>query len=208
MKKSSFEDTFQRFFYWMVWYTDFLEKVTYARRVISQPEEKRELFEAFVLKIHVTWEVLVEDLLIDCLNRDTSKYAQYTNRDIPKHLARDVCEALICGLGFFDIKGIGQLKGIANNIIVTKYNPFNMISGDDGKKIDEFYKIRNYLAHYSERSRQSLLKMYKSDYGLKTFREPGDFLFAFDKVNKRIRLINYISSFFSAGDDIAVFLGI
>ena len=208
MRKSSFEDTFDRFFYWINWYTDLLVKVTEDKRVISFANEKKEIYEAFVLKICATWEIFVEELLVNCLNRDTSQYADYKAVKIPKNLSSNVCMCLITGLGFFDFKSAGDIKGIAKKILVNKFNPFPAIPKKDAARIDEFLIIRNYLAHYSAKSKQSLMCIYKKNYDFKNFREPGDFLFANDKQTKQIRFANYIDSFLNAADEMGVFMGV
>lgn len=214
MRKSSFEETFDTFFYWINWYTDLLVKVTEAKRIVSHPHEKKEIFEAFILKIHVTWELLVEDLLVDCLNRDTSQYAKYKAISLPRNLTKHTCACLITGLRFFDVRSTSEIKKIANNILVPKYNPFKVFRKKDpavkrdSKRIDEFYLMRNYIAHYSDKSKRSLMSMYDKNYSLTKFREPGDFLFAFDKQTNQIRYANYIYSFLNIADEMATFLGV
>lgn len=206
MRKSSFNDTFNRFFKRMLWYKNFLNKISNTDQSILNSTEKKEILEAFVLKVYVTWEVLVQDLLVDCLNRDTSQYAEHKDMSLPQHLPRNVCEVLISGLGFFDMKGMSQLKRISKDILVSNYNPFPNILNYDSRKIEEFRKIRNYIAHYSSSSKQKLLAMYKSEYSLKKFCEPGNFLSAFDKQTKQIRFQNYTTSFFDAAEAMAEFL--
>ena len=210
MRKSSFKDTFNRFFRQIFWYSNFLEKISNAKRVILNPTEKKEILEAFVPKVYVTWEILVQDLLVDCLNRDTSQYAKHKNTKLPRYLSRNVCKSLISGLDYFNFTDTDDIIGKARKILVSQYNCFdpNHISKvkDDLKKIDEFREIRNYLAHYSSHSKQKLLKIYKSKYSLKKFCEPGNFLSAFDKKTNQIRFLDYTSSFFNAADAMSEFL--
>lgn len=219
MGKQSLKSEFNIFFTLINDYTDLLLKIFEATEVVvSQkkrkeilteilPTEKKHIHEAFVLKIYVAWEVLVESLFIDCLSSDPSEYARFKAIKLPKKLTKDVCKGLISGLGYFDFKNIGDLKGKAKNMLVPKYNPFKMIPSDEGKKIDEFCIIRNYLAHYSNSSRQSLARMYKNFYNL-TFREPGNFFFEYDKNNKQIHFANYTNAFLKAADEMAIFLNV
>jgi hypothetical protein len=219
MPKSSLKSEFDDFFIRINEYTDLLFKIFEAKEVIIPPEKKREILveillsekkhihEAFVLKIYVAWEVLVENLLVECLSRDPSKYAEHKTIKLPKRLTKDVCRGLISGLGYFDFKDTGDLKGKAKKVLVTKYDPFAKIPADAAKKIDEFYVIRNYLAHYSASSKQSLIRMYKNKYNL-PFHEPGDFFFESDKHNGQIRFANYTNAFIKATDEMAIFLGI
>ena len=217
MGKYSLKSDFNKFFVNINEYTDLLLKIYEAREVVIPPEKKKEILteillsekkhihEAFVLKIYVAWEVLVENLLVECLSSDPSKYADYKAIKLPKKLTKDICRGLISGLGYFDFRDTGDLKGKANDILVSKYNPFDSVLPD--KAIDEFYIIRNYLAHYSDSSKKSLMRMYKNRYNL-PFREPGDFFFEFDERNKHIRFANYSNAFMNVAEEMAIFLGV
>ena len=218
MGKLSLRVEFDKFFALISEYTDLLLKIFEAKEVVIPPQKKKEILteilhsekkhihEAFVLKIYVAWELLIENLFIECLRRDPSQYAKYKALKLPKKLTEGVCRGLISGLGYFDFRDTGDLKGKAKRVLVGKHNPFAQIPPDEGKKIDEFCIIRNYLAHYSDSSRQSLMRMYKNVYAL-PFHEPGDFFFEFDKQNRQIRFANYTNAFLKAADKMAIFLG-
>jgi len=79
-------------------YTDLLLKLYEAPEVVLTPEqakeigkrirlsEKKHIHEAFVLKIYVAWEVLVENVFVECLHR------RQTSRPRPEHGGRQaVC---------------------------------------------------------------------------------------------------------------------
>lgn len=225
MGKYSLKAEFNKFFVRINEHTDLLLKIFEAKKVVIPPEKKKEILteilpsekkqihEAFVLKIYVAWEVLVENIFIECLSRDPSKYAEYKGIRLAKRLTKDVCRSLVSGLGYFDFKDTGDLKGKAKKVLAPRYNPFKMIPSDEGKKIDEFCVIRNYLAHYSDSSKQSLMRMYRNNYNL-TFREPGDFLFdivefvELGKRYKQTRFANYTNAFMKAADEMALFLAV
>jgi len=225
MRKDSIKAEFDKFFILINEYTDLLLKIFEAKEVVIPPQKKKEILteilpsekkyihEAFVLKIYVAWEVLVENLFIECLSRDPSEYAKFKAIKLPKKLTRDVCRGLISGLGYFDFKDTGDLKGKARRALVRKYNPFAKIPSDEGKKIDEFCIIRNYLAHRSIASKQSLARMYKNHYRM-NFRQPGDFLFdtvefvELGKRDKQTRFANYADAFIKAVDEMALFLSV
>jgi len=194
MKKSSFDVTLGQFYLDMAWDIDFLVKIENARQVVRTKREKRDVFEAYVFRICAYWEELVETLFIDCLNRDTSKYKETTGFRIPKDLSREICTAAVLGTGYFDWKSIDNLKRMAKDMLVPKFNPFKEIPKPRGDKVDEFFRIRNYLAHRSDKARRSLKKVYDK-YGFKTFRQPGEFLSAEDKKNKIPRMGVYINNF-------------
>jgi len=151
---------------------------------------------------------LVEDLMIDCLNKDTSGYAKYTGFKIDKHISRDTCKAIVIGTTFLDFKSVGHLKQMSKQILVQECNPFTKITTSYGKKIDEFFIIRNYLAHYSDAARRSLLSVYKDGYGMKRFVEPGVFLLAKDREEEMPRMGVYINNFKNTANAMGKFLGI
>jgi len=98
MRKPALTREFDRFFTRLNDYTDLLLKLYVAREVVIAPEqakeidkrirraEKKHIHEAFVLKIYVAWEVLVENVFIECLRR------RQTSRPRPEHEGRQaVC---------------------------------------------------------------------------------------------------------------------
>ena len=191
----------------MAWDITFLLKIQKAKAVVKSIEKKRAVFEAFVLRICANWEILVQDLLIDCLNKDASRYKEYTGYNIPKHISRETCKAIILGVTYIDFKNVSNLKQIAKRTLVPQFNPFKEIPTSIGRKIDEFFVLRNYLAHYSEAAKRSLERVYNR-YDLRVFEEPGDFLLALDKRQKLPRMALYIINFLGTADIMARFLNV
>ena len=207
MKKSSIEMTLNNFVDWLELYTCISNKLISDDIVFSDKEEKVELIEALILKICALWEVLIEELMIDCLNRDSSQYSKYIAEKLPKHIPRAQCKAMIQGMGYVDFKSVSDIKKKAKLILADDFNPFKSIPRNDGDKIDEFYKFRNYIAHLSSHSERVLKSVYSGKYQLKRFQEPGRFMMAIDKNVKQPRLNLFISSFESAIDGVANHLG-
>lgn len=208
MKKPSFEPTLDSFYDYMLWDIFLLEKIERAKHTVKYRDEKRSIFEAFVLRICANWEILVEDLFIDCFSKDTSMFRSFTGFKIDRHINRETCKAIILGTQYFDFKSIDDLKKQAKQTIIPQCNPFKGIPKLNGSKIDEFFKIRNYLAHYSDAARRSLDKVYKRQYGLRRFVEPGAFLLARDKKENLSRMGVYINNFTDTANLMAKFLGI
>ena len=208
MKKTSCEITLKNFYENMSWGIDFLMKIEKSRRVVKERYEKRDVFEAFVFRICANWEILMQDLLIDCFSKDTSKYKDFTGFDVPKHLSLETCKAIILGTGYLDFKSISDLKMQTKRILVPACNPFEKIPKFKGDKIDEFFTIRNYLSHYSDAARRKLDKLYKDKYNLHRFIEPGQFLLAKRSQNELPRMGEYINNFVECVDKMAEFLGI
>jgi hypothetical protein len=201
MKKSSTDKSLDNFEWWMAEYIRFLNKVLAAKAVVKEDREKRELIEAFVLRIAAIWEVLVESLLIDCLNRDSSTLAKHLDLSLDKDLKRPVCEAIVSGLNYFDFRNFSSLKKETKKILVPRHNPFQAISKDAARKIDEFFVIRNYLAHYSSMARRAVMRIYRDSYGMQKFREPGHFLYASRGKKGQIRMGDYVDAFLQAAAD-------
>ena len=192
----------------MNWDIDLLVKIERAKSVVKSSQEKQSVFEAFVHSICSNWDILVEELLIDCLNKDTSKFTQGYGYKLGKHITRDTCEAVLIGVGYLDFKSVGDLKRRSKRILIPKYNPFAEIPKSNEKKIDEFYTIRNYLAHYSNAARRALLKVYKTNYTLRVFVRPGRFLLASEEKEDVPRMGTYINNFIEAAIAMRKFLGV
>ena len=195
MKKATYYRSLTSFHRNMNQDIDLLMKIEHARKVVKKKHEKKSIFEAYAFRICANWERLVDDLIVDCLNQDTSRYAESTGYNLPKHVSLDVCKAIIFGYRYLDFRSIDELKRNSKKLLVDECNPFLAITHASGKKIDEFCKIRNYVAHRSDSAKRSLMKIYKNNYGMKRFIEPGSFLLAINQVEKIPRLGVYINNF-------------
>ena len=158
--------------------------------------------------LSASWEVFVEDLMVDCLNRDSTNYAAYMDLRLKKHLPRAVCRAMLTGLGYVDFRGVSDIKKTAKRILVDACNPFSAITGANTVPIDEFTKMRNYLAHYSIHARRSLLSSYRANHKLKHFREPADFLYARSPKTGFIRFADYVLAYAAASQEMRKKLGV
>jgi hypothetical protein len=178
-------------------YRTFMDKIIDAQRVISSAQEKRDLAESVLLRLCANWESFVDEHLVDCVNCDHSQLSTFFGVTIPANPSKDLCQALIFGDGFRDFKSFGDLKGYTKRILPTASNPFLAISDAHHKRIDEVYRIRNYLSHYSTKGRRSLMALYRDEYRMERFLEPGQFLLAY---NAR-RLWTYCDAFAGASAD-------
>ena len=178
-------------------YRGFIDKIINAQRVVSTAEEKRDIAESVLLRLCAHWGSFVDAHLVGCVNRDPTRLSQYFSVSIPDHPSRDLCHALIIGASYIDFSSFGDLKGKSKRILPTTSNPFLAVSKTHADKIDEVYKIRNYLSHYSTASRRTLMRVYKDEYGMSRFLEPGQFLLAY----RAKRLWNYFDAFGGASAD-------
>lgn len=178
----------------MDWYIEFLIRMLGAKRVVKY-DDKLEILESLVIRLCAIWEAFIEGEMIDCLNIDCSKCKEELQLKLPKHLNKDLCEAILVGLGYLDFKSVDNIKSFARRILPEDVNPFKLIrTNPTAKRINELYIMRNYLSHYSGKSRRTLQKMYQDSWDIKRFREPGDFLIA----RRGKRLIQYIDALLDA----------
>lgn len=195
MRKADLKKNHDEFEDDMRWYIDFLSRMLVAQRVV-QYEDKIEILESLVIRLCALWEAFVEGEMIDCLNIDSSRCREELKLRLPNHLSRDLCEAILIGHGYLDFRSVSDIKGFAKRVLPEDVNPFKLIKPAAGKRIDELYIMRNYLSHYSSKSRRALHRMYQDSWKLRNFCQPGDFLIAY----KGKRLVQYIEALLSASE--------
>ena len=197
MRKADLAKNHQQFDRALARYRNFTRRIISAQRVISKKTEKEDLIESVLLRLCAAWERFVDEHLVDFVNVDQSKLNEYLGVPIPRNPTRNLCEALLIGANYLDFRGFGQLKGYSKKILPDASNPFLAVASSRINKLDETFKLRNYLAHYSSASRRSLDRMYKKVYKLGKFVEPGRFLIAYDGT----RLWKYFDAFEGASQD-------
>jgi hypothetical protein len=194
MRKDNWDSNHDEFERWIIFYGDFLKRILDAKKVIKTRFEKLELIEAFVLRVAVRWELLVEQDVIASLNHDSSKYSEELGLKLRKHLTHDECEAILIGHRYLDFKSVDDVKNFAKKYLVDKYNPFRLIQPEQCKDINHFFVIRNLLAHYSSSAWRSYRKMMTTQFGFKKVPEPCEFLIACDNKDN-FRWSNYFITF-------------
>jgi len=178
-------------------YRGFMGKIINAQRVVSTATEKRDIAESVLLRLCAHWERFVDHHLVDCVNRDHTSLSKYFSVTIPNNPSWDLCHALIIGSSYKDFHSFNELKKFTKKILPESSNPFLAVTNAHTKKIDEVYKIRNYLSHYSAASERGLKRVYKDEYCMERFLEPGQFLLAYDGE----RLWGYFGAFAGASSD-------
>lgn len=167
--------------------------------------EVQQVFEAFTIKTLCDWEWYIEKIICECLKTDTSKLANQLSLNLPKKITTDECIAYLNGLGYFDLKGANNLKAISKKILIDNQNPFLNLNKDACKRIDDYYIIRNYIAHRSNKSKKSLITMY-TRYKQDKFIEAGDFLLSIDPIKNDLHIQLFESSFWLTSYNILEFL--
>jgi len=183
----------------IIFYRIFCAKINSAKKIIKTEREKNEVIENVLIKVCAKWEKLIDEILIYKFSKDTSKFCESVGVRIKKAITRDLSLSIVIGNRFFDFKDIGDLIKKAGHYLTTTNNIFKNITATEKNKIEEIYFIRNYLSHYSHKSKKSLWSMYKKTYKMKRFKEPGDFLRKETNRNPKItRLDQYLNIFSSA----------
>lgn len=203
VRKSDLKKNHRTFDAALLRYRTFTEKIVNAQRVVSTAAEKRDVAESVLLRLCANWERFIDEHLVDCVNCNHTKLSKYYSVAIPANPSWDLCHALIIGNEYTDFRSFGDLKSYAKKILPEDSNPFLQISKSHTKKIDEVYKIRNYLSHYSAASRRALMKVYDETYEMVRFLEPGQFLLAYDAE----RLWAYFQAFDGASQNMKDWYG-
>ena len=158
---------------------DVLDKIAakiVKRQMGADSAESDALAEGLVLTVAGYWEEVVDEDFVDALNRDTSAYAQRIGIELPKNLSRDVCFGLLVGDGYLDFRNTGDIVGRSKKVLLPEYNPFVHLTKTVQKSIDQFYILRNYLAHRSKRAHRTYRGMLEADFGYVRVVRPGVFL--------------------------------
>lgn len=208
MRKGDFKLTFESFEGWMKISQEVLDQVADAPAAAWSRPRKLAVHEAIALRMVADWEVLVEVLMVDCLNRDSSTYAESMGLKLHRHLPWEECQAILHGLGYFSFSNMDDLIGKARRTLSSEWNPFKAIPQRSRKKIGEFITIRNYLAHYSALARRQVDRIYKRTYKMKQFREPGAFLMARPTPSRQRRYMDYFDAFDDATAKMRTALGL
>lgn len=178
MRKADLEQNHDSFDEAIERYRGFMERILEAQRVVRTQTEKQDVAESVLLRLCAHWERFVDEHLVDCVNCDHSRLNEFLGVTIPRHPSRNVCQAVLFGGSYKDFRSFGDLKGFSRKVLPDESNPFLVIAPAHGAKIDEIFKIRNYLAHYSAAARRALDRMYEQSYAIQRFQEPGRFLLA------------------------------
>ena len=168
-------------------------------------QEVSETIEAFSVKTICDWEWYAERMICECLNQDTTQLAKELDLKLPKQITIDECTAYLNGLGYFDLKNIGNLVSVGKKVLIPSKNPFLHISKEVKSYINDFYVFRNFVAHKSNKSKRTLLRVYKK-YDQNEFTEVGQFLSQSYDNNKSIRLQDFSAAFWLAAFNIMEFL--
>ncbi|MDP9078459.1 MAG: hypothetical protein M3O71_13585 [Bacteroidota bacterium] len=182
-------------------------KILSLRGKVFSDYEVSEVVEAFTIKTICDWEWYAEQMICECLQNDTTQLSRELDLSLPNSISLDECLGYLSGLGYFDLKSASNLKTVAKKVLIKERNPFENISAEARNMIDDFYVLRNYVAHRSKKSKKSLIKTY-AKYNQSQFQDVGEFLLSKNEngKSKTIRFQNFGSSFWLAAFQILEYL--
>lgn len=210
MNKPKLNSNFYWFFETTDYFLELIEKILNAKDVFwdKYGTYKKELIKALLITYLTEWETFIKTLLVDCFNKDTSKYSNYVWRKIPKHITKNTCFCILSWIWFFDFKWIYDAKAFSKKIINNEYNPF-LIKSDKVteccKKIEEYYIIRNFITHWSMKSYNSYVKILKENYKYKISIDVWNFLIK-KLPDWSYRIKDYIDHFYGLAEEFIIFM--
>ena len=198
MRKSDLRKNHQPFDDALARYRAFMVKILQPPSPTITDQDGRDIAESVLLRLVANWESFINEQLVDCVNRDPTSLSTFFGVRIPANPSKDLCHALIFGERYRDFRTFGDLIDFSGRVLPDESNPFRAVSRPHRATIDEAYKMRNYLSHYSSKSRRSLMTMYRRHHNMSRFLEPGQFLCAYSAK----RLWRFFDAFQGASADI------
>ena len=164
---------------------DIEQIIKYGLEIINRISKKAKLFtihekgiiiEGLLLRACARWESFLEIEVVSLVNMDKSKLLD--ELDLPANSAvnQRVIKAILFSTSYRDFHDLQKSKGFFRRFIGDEYNLFDKISNEQINKIHMVYRLRNYLAHYSEFAKKKLGQEYKQTYEYSVFMTPGRFL--------------------------------
>ena len=139
-------------------------------------DEKNVIIEGLLLRACATWERFLEKEIIYLVDMDKSMLLEEFELPSNTKLNQKIIKAILFSTGYRDFHDIERSKIFFRTFIVNKYNLFVKISNGQIKKNRMVYRLRNYLAHYSEFAKKKLHQEYIKSYNYSLFMQPGKFL--------------------------------
>lgn len=158
------------------------EIIKYGLRLIERNstsfsvKEKTIIIEGLLLRACAYWERFLEAEVIFLIELDQSKLREYLELPSSQKLNRQLIKAILFSDSYRSFQDIEKSKRFFRSFIANNYNLFDKLTNEQIKKNQMAYKLRNYLAHYSEFAKKKLQQQYKKTYSYSRFMQPGRFL--------------------------------
>ncbi len=139
-------------------------------------KEKTIIIEGLLLRACAYWERFVEEEVIFLIELKQSKLREYLELPYSQKLNCQLIKAILFSDSYRSFQDIEKSKGFFRRFIANNYNLFDKLANEQIRKNQMAYKLRNYLAHYSEFAKKKLQQEYERTYHYSLFMKPGRFL--------------------------------
>jgi hypothetical protein len=134
-----------------------------------------------IIRLHSAFERLMLDALVGVINNDTQALSQTTGVSFPKHLREEVCEYLVTGGGYFDIRGRdGLLKVLQDFIPANSYLVKAVKNPSYKDALERLWALRNFATHRSDEAKARALQAV----GAHNMRSAGSWLRIYDRLKR------------------------
>ncbi|MBU4444303.1 hypothetical protein KJ656_04365, partial [bacterium] len=143
------------------------EIIKYGLRLIERNstsfsvKEKTIIIEGLLLRACAYWERFLEAEVIFLIELDQSKLREYLELPSSQKLNRQLIKAILFSDSYRSFQDIEKSKRFFRSFIANNYNLFDKLTNEQIKKNQMAYKLRNYLAHYSEFAKKKLQQQYE-----------------------------------------------
>ena len=152
-------------------------------------------YEYGIIRLYREFEAMMLAALVGAINNDTQTVSARTAIAFPKHLTDEVCEFLITGNGYFNVRGrAGLIDTLGDYVPETHYLVAAVKNNRYKDTLEQLCALRNLAAHNSSASKTRA----KKAVGQVRMSEAGSWL------KKQRRLLNIVDGLKQLADEIEV----
>ena len=152
-------------------------------------------YEYGIIRLYREFEAMMLAALVGANNNDTQTVSARTAIAFPKHLTDEVCEFLITGNGYFNVRGrAGLIDTLGDYVPETHYLVAAVKNNRYKDTLEQLCALRNLAAHNSSASKTRA----KKAVGQVRMSEAGSWL------KKQRRLLNIVDGLKQLADEIEV----
>ncbi|MCI4327213.1 MAG: hypothetical protein L3K16_06240 [Thermoplasmata archaeon] len=111
-----------------------------------------------MIRLHAAFEQFMLDALVGCINNRPSDLYRVTGARFPAHLRAEVCEFLVTGSRYFDVRNRDHLLEVLKGFLPPQ-NYLVQVVGKPAYKpgLERLWALRNFAAHRSKRAKRRAL---------------------------------------------------
>ena len=188
MKKKSFKKSAD-------WFkTQLQEVVSYTQDIDSTTglleKNIRWCYSFAVIQAYKAFEEFMLDCLIAAINNDHKPLEERTGVNFPKNLSVSICEYLIVGDGYFDLKGRDDLIRNIKRYVKEDHFLLKAIKHSSYKEaLNQLFTLRNFAAHKSNIAKEKVRKVI----GQERIESSGQWLRVENRLGKIIKKLSNLA---------------